>query len=251
MCTALCATWLQHPAITLHCGRAVQQLQRGGHGWQLLGEAGQLLAEADAVVVCNAADVPRLLGPGAAWPVQAVRGQTTLLPAHLPGLPALPHPLADGGYALQLADGSLLCGASSQRDDADPTLRAADHQHNLATLQRLTGWCETVDPASLDGRVGWRLQSDDRLPLLGPVPDSLVATGSRPADQPRRVPRQPGLCVFSALGSRGITQAALGAEVLASWLTGDPVPLPATLVDALDLARFSSRAVRRAARSIE
>ena len=252
---ALCAAWLQHPAIALRCGQAVQQLQRGDHGWQLLGEAGQVLAEADAVVVCNAADVPRLLGPGAAWPVQSVRGQTTLLPAHLPvhlpGLPALPHPLADGGYALQLADGSLLCGATSQRDDADPTLRAADHQHNLATLQRLTGWAGTVDPAGLDGRVGWRLQSDDRLPLLGPVPDGLVAAGSRPADQPRRVPRQPGLCVFSALGSRGITQAALGAEVLASWLTGDPVPLPATLVDALDVARFSSRAVRRAARSIE
>jgi len=256
---ALCAAWLQHPAIALRCGQAVQQLQSGDHGWQLLGEAGRVLAEADAVVVCNAADVPRLLGPGAAWPVQAVRGQTTLLPAHLPahlpvhlpGLPALPHPLADGGYALQLADGSLLCGATSQRDDADPTLRAADHQHNLATLQRLTGWAGTVDPASLDGRVGWRLQSDDRLPLLGPVPDGLAAAGSRPADQPRRVPRQPGLGVFSALGSRGITQAALGAEVLASWLTGDPVPLPATLVDALDVARFSSRAVRRAARSIE
>ena len=42
---------------------------------------------------------------------------------------------------------------------------------------------------------------------------------------------------------------AMGAEVLASWLTGDPVPAPAALVDALDVARFTCRAVRRAART--
>jgi tRNA 5-methylaminomethyl-2-thiouridine biosynthesis bifunctional protein len=61
------------------------------------------------------------------------------------------------------------------------------------------------------------------------------------------VPRQPGLYVFTALGARGITQATLGAEVLASWLTGDPVPIPASLLDALDPARFAARAVRREA----
>ena len=54
--------------------------------------------EADAVLLCNAHDAQRLLGsPG--WPLQRLRGQTTLLPADLPGLPRLPLPLADGGYA--------------------------------------------------------------------------------------------------------------------------------------------------------
>ncbi len=246
----LCRHWLQQPGIDMHSGQAVQQLQRTPGGWQLRGSAGQVLAEADAVVLCNAADARRLCGPGMPWPLQPVRGQTTLLPADTAGLPALPQPLADGGYALRLADGRWLCGATAQRDDADPGLRTADHQHNLATLRRLTGWAGAPDPASLGGlggRVGWRLQSDDRLPLLGPVAASQASTGSRPADQPRRVPRQPGLYVFTALGSRGITHAALGAELLASWLTGDPLPAPAALVDALDVARFTSRAARRAA----
>jgi glycine/D-amino acid oxidase-like deaminating enzyme len=87
------------------------------------------------------------------------------------------------------------------------------------------------------------------LPLLGPVPDSQATMGASPArhhDQPRHVPRQTGLHVFTALGSRGISHAALGAEVLASWLLGDPVPAPASLMDALDSARFIARAVRRA-----
>jgi tRNA 5-methylaminomethyl-2-thiouridine biosynthesis bifunctional protein len=246
---ALCAHWLQQPGIAAAYNQAVHQLRRNAAGWQLLGEAGQVLAEADAVVLCNAADAHRLAVAGAAWPVHLARGQTTVLPASLAGAPALPRPLADAGYALQLADGRLLCGATTQRDDADPAVRWADHQHNLATLQRLTAWAPAIDPALLAGRVGWRLLADDRLPLLGPLPDT-SATGARPPDQPRHVPRQPGLHVFTALGSRGITQAALAAELLASWLTGDPLPAPAALVDALDVARFTSRAVRRAARSV-
>ncbi|MDH4391936.1 MAG: FAD-dependent 5-carboxymethylaminomethyl-2-thiouridine(34) oxidoreductase MnmC [Aquabacterium sp.] len=268
---ALCAHWLQQPGIRACYGQAVQQLQHGAAGWRLLGPAGQVLAEADAVVLCNAADARRLAGAtagattgagaGADWPLQQVRGQTTVLPACLPGAPALPRPLADAGYVLQLADGRLLCGATSQPDDGDPSLRLADHQHNLATLQRLTGWAPAIEPAQLHGRVGWRLLADDRLPLLGPLPatgnitSAITGTGTRtgttsarPPDQPRHVHRQPGLYVFTALGSRGITQAALAAELLASWLTGDPMPAPAALVDALDVARFTSRAVRRATR---
>jgi len=244
---ALCAAWLDAPGITTRFGQAVDALQRVGDRWQLLADGRSVLAEADAVLLCNAADAQRLAGVSAAhWTLGLARGQTTLLPASTAGLPDLPQPLADGGYALQLADGRWLCGATSQRDDADPALRGADHGDNLTKLRRLTGWTGDIDPAQLEGRVGWRLQADDRLPLLGPLPD--LASAGRPVDQPRRMPRQPGLWVFTALGSRGLTQAALGAEVLASWLTGDPVPAPAALLDALDPARFATRAARQAAR---
>lgn len=246
---ALCDHWLRFPGITCHYGSPVQSLRRNDGGWQLIDQAGRQLHRADAVVLCNAGDAARLAGPGtgaASWPLRRVRGQTTLLPADLPGLPALPRPLADTGYALRLADGRLLCGATSQADDETVALRDEDHQHNLATLRHLTAWTGVVDPSRLSGRVGWRVQSDDRLPLLGPVVDADAAPGSRRRDQPRLVPRQEGLFVFTALGSRGITQAALGAEALASWITGDPLPLPASLLDALDVARFVSRAVRKA-----
>ena len=70
----------------------------------------------------------------------------------------------------------------------------------------------------------------------------LVAPDSR---QPRLVPRRAGLYVFTALGSRGISHAALGGEVLAAWISGDPVPAPASLLDALDPARFIARTARR------
>ena len=213
----------------------------------------------DAVLLCNAADAARLAGRPD-WPLQQRRGQTTLLPAGLPGAPRLRWPIADGGYALQLADGRLLCGGASQAEERDPLqpdgalpdANHADHAAHtahtahLATLRRLTGWAGAVDPAQLQGRVGWRLQADDRLPLLGALADPSAPAGTRRLDQPRFVPRQPGLYVFTALGSRGITQAALGGEILASGLTGAPVPAPAALLDALDPARFIARAVRAA-----
>jgi tRNA 5-methylaminomethyl-2-thiouridine biosynthesis bifunctional protein len=160
--------------------------------------------------------------------------------------------------------------------DLDVTLHEADHDHNLATLRRLTGWCGDPGTEPMAGRAGWRLQSDDRLPLLGPVPAQWVGprddcakgqpamsapinaepggTGpraqdkhraTRPPDQARHVPRQPGLYVFTALGSRGITHAALGGELLAACITGDPAPAPASLLDALDPARFIARQARR------
>ena len=122
---------------------------------------------------------------------------------------------------------------------------------NLATLARLTGWSDDLDPTVLDGRSGWRLAAADRMPLIGPLP-AVAAAGpwvaSQPRlDQPRLVPRLPGVYVLSALGSRGLVQAALGGEVLASWITGAPVPAPASLLDAIDPARFIARAARRPA----
>jgi tRNA 5-methylaminomethyl-2-thiouridine biosynthesis bifunctional protein len=91
--------------------------------------------------------------------------------------------------------------------------------------------------------------SPDRLPLIGPLPDpgipDLVGRGTR-LDQPRFVPRLEGLYVYTALGSRGITWAALGAELLAAWIAGTPLPVEAGLRDATDAARFVSREARRA-----
>ena len=245
---ALCAAWLAGDGIVARYGCGVYRLQPQAGRWRLLGRDGQLLAEVDAVLLCNAADAARLAG-SPAWPLQQRRGQTTLLPASLPGAPLLPLPIADAGYALQLADGRLLCGGVSQAEDRDPlqpdgALREADHAAHLATLRRLSGWRGDLPASALQGRVGWRLQADDRLPLLGAVPEPAAPPGSRRLDQPRFVPRQAGLYVFTALGSRGISQAALGGEVLASWLTGAPLPAPAALLDALDAARFVARAVR-------
>ena len=125
-------------------------------------------------------------------------------------------------------------------------MRELDHRYNLAQLERLTGRPQSIDPRSLTGRVGFRWSTDDRLPIIGALPDlGALATAAR-LDQPRFVPRQPGAFIFSALGSRGITWCVLGARTLAAAIAGTPSPLEASLLDAVDAGRFLSREVRQA-----
>jgi tRNA 5-methylaminomethyl-2-thiouridine biosynthesis bifunctional protein len=49
----------------------------------------------------------------------------------------------------------------------------------------------------------------------------------------------PGLYALTGLGSRGMTWSALAAEVLASQICGEPLPVEADLVAALDPRRFA------------
>ena len=224
----------------------VAALRRGERGWQLLAADGSPIDECEAVVLANAGDAQRLLGHPA-WPITTLRGQISMVDVSPSLRTALP--VAGSGYLLPPHAGRVVFGATSQADDADASVRAADHAANLAQLARLLGRDPGIDADSLDGRTGWRWTSDDRLPVVGAVPDEAAAQRAGSAhprlDQPRFVPRREGLFVATALGSRGITWAMLVGRVVASQVAGSPSPLEASLLDAIDPARFIARAVRR------
>lgn len=252
----LAAAWLAQSGASFEGGQHVAAVRKHGTQWQLLDAAGSVLAEAPVVVLANAAGADALAldaqageRPTQMWPLSAVRGQTTRLLEHTPGLRTARLPVSGTGYVLPPHEGRVLCGATSQHHDTHAELRESDHAHNLQRLAALSGSTPEVEAASLHGRVGWRLVAPDRLPLVGAVPDLAAAASMARLDQPRFVPRltdeQGGLYVLAALGSRGITTAALAAEVLASWATGTPCPVSADLRDALDPARFLVRGRRR------
>ena len=248
--------WLLTQAVSAGLARfqgntAVEALRRGdAGGWQALDRDGRVLAEASVVVLANANAVDHLLTPhGAATGMQAVRGQTTLLAADTPGLCPPRAALSGQGYGLTLPDGRVLTGATSQPDDPDATVRPSDHLRNLARAARL-GLCPVElandDGLNVTGRVGWRATTPDRLPLIGPPVDRAAFDAARQGGRRRldglhHLPRchgaDHGLHVFTGLGSRGLTSAALGAQVLAAWVTGAPFPVDAALRDALDAAR--------------
>jgi tRNA 5-methylaminomethyl-2-thiouridine biosynthesis bifunctional protein len=251
---ALARSFLERSGALAHFRGAVHidRLDRTPQGrWQARDADGNLIADTAVVVLANADDAMRLAPSGACWPTQRVRGQVSLLPGvslNQRGLRLPTVPVAGSGYLLPEVNGSAIFGATAQPGDDDPSVRLNDHVHNLAQLSRLTGWSFETVPPDITGRTAWRWVADDRLPLIGAVPDPAPHPASRAPDQPRFVPRVPGLFVFGALGSRGVTWAALGGQVLASWISGSPFPLEAGLLDAVDPARFVSRAVRRAAR---
>ncbi len=241
---------------SIHCDTDIAAVRRDGVKWRLLDASERVVATASNVVLANAGAAIDLLG-AASWPVSKTRGQiSSMAAADWPSAAPLRMPVAGSGYVLPAVEGRLWFGASSHENDADAQVRDTDHRRNVERLAELIGDPPGIDIATLAGRVAFRWASVDRLPLIGAVPLSAVGaelgleadapTSPRP-DQPRFAPRAPGLFVFIGLGSRGIAGSALGAQVLASCITGAPMPLEADLLDAIDPARFASRAFRRSA----
>jgi len=267
--------------VTWQAGINVSRLARHDDGWHLFDGNGARLASADAVVFANAADATalwaratdasgRALAADSRWiaPLATTRGQVSIVAAGTPGLRPPKLPIAGSGYALTLADGAVMCGATSTANDPEADIRLADHAHNLRQLAAVTGSRLRAPPeeasasaddfeqlaaalmteGSLHGRVGWRATPADRLPLIGAVPMQPAAGDAALPDQPRHWPRVPGLFVAAGFGSRGLTWAPLAGRLIASWIADAPYPLPADIVDALDPARFCARRVRASRR---
>ena len=199
--------------------RPVERLEREGATWRALDGAGRVIAEAPTLVVANAVDAKRLL-PQARLALSAVRGQVTYLPAD--PRRALAPIVSGAGYVAPLPDGGHCVGATYQHDDGDPSVRIADHASNLARAEAmLPGFTAGLAPEALTGWTGFRTTVPDRLPIFGAA-------------------ALDGLHVATGLGSRGLLWAPLGAELLASQLAGEPLPLPRDLVGAISPRRFLS-----------
>ncbi len=182
-------------------GRAeVASVQRHAGAWRLFDGTGNVIEEAPTLVLCNAGDAPRLLGR-ADWMLRSWRGQVSMLPGKAwPAGGAAPALTITGdGFILPEVNGQILFGATASSDDADPRVREADHVANLERLARLypAGLApqRLNTPALLEqlqGRVGWRCASADRLPVIGAVPlEEYVARAAPRSTAHDRAPRGP------------------------------------------------------------
>ncbi|RST52915.1 FAD-dependent 5-carboxymethylaminomethyl-2-thiouridine(34) oxidoreductase MnmC [Variovorax sp. DXTD-1] len=222
--SSLIEAWLREPGIEFRGNAAVARLSRSAIGWQLWDAADRLLAEADRVVVAAGYESGRF-APG--LPLQPVRGQVAW--GRMADDLALPTtPLNGDGHLIAHVpedEGALLwlAGATFDRDSTNLAPRATDAEANRERLERLhPGVAASLAPAFEHGEaetwVGVRCASGDRRPLVGPLDEA-------------------GLWACTALGSRGLSFAALCAELLAAQWHGEPLPLPATLAKALGTQR--------------
>jgi len=240
-------------AVDAHWSTHIASLYRDGDAWQVLDDQGGVVAKAPVVVLANSVDAARL-APLASASLKPVRGQLTDVPvASLePGV-AWPEVVVCGdGYLLPAEPGAqtVRIGSSFQPGETDLAERAADHAANLRRLAALqpqqAAALARLDPAQLQGYVGVRCVSANRLPLIGPVADEAVAMapGFRLRGPHAPLPRVPGLYAALAYGSRGLTWSVLGAELLAAQIDGGPLPLESDLAAALDPGRFVLRALQ-------
>lgn len=245
----VCAAMLEAGGsrVRRHFHQAAVTLRRVDELWQVCDAGGEVIAQAPVVILANGMQATGF-AQAHGLPLQAIRGQVSHVPADL--LPALPFVLCGDGYLTGAVDGMVSVGASYDQDQ-DRSLRLDSHLGNLDKLGQLLRQPEltrqlAVDSASaLQGRVGFRCVSADRLPLVGALPDadSLATAGEV---QLRELPRQPQLYGLLAYASRGLIWAPLAAEILACRLEAEPAPLGRDLLALLDPGRFALKAHRQA-----
>ncbi|MDO9359548.1 MAG: FAD-dependent 5-carboxymethylaminomethyl-2-thiouridine(34) oxidoreductase MnmC [Polaromonas sp.] len=230
---------LAQPGICWRGGMQAAQLVRNATatGWQVRDAAGNMLAEADLVVVAGG-PASGLLAEG--MPLQAIRGQMSwglrrddssgdTTSARFPGVPVN----GNGSFLPRVPfreEMAWLAGATFDRDEESIEARNADQHANLARLESLLPvmarhLAPDFDTLSVGAWVGVRCASPDRLPMAGPV------------DQAQKS----GVWVSTAMGSRGLSFAILCGELLAARLHGEPLPLEKRLAQALAPDRFSGR----------
>ncbi|MGQ4878490.1 bifunctional tRNA (5-methylaminomethyl-2-thiouridine)(34)-methyltransferase MnmD/FAD-dependent 5-carboxymethylaminomethyl-2-thiouridine(34) oxidoreductase MnmC [Billgrantia sp. LNSP4103-1] len=244
----LCVRLARSPGVSFRRGE-VTALHGGETGWTLTLADGTSIA-ADQMVVAAASEAARF-SQTSALPLQPVRGQVSQL-ALPEGAPPLGRVVCAGGYVPPAADGVLNFGATFAPGDTDLAEREADHAANLAELERglphfVAALRETgaeLSPERLTGRVGVRAASPDKSPYAGPVPDAeawredyaaLAKDATRVPDIAGR--HHPGLWISAAHGSRGLASAPLCAELIASRICDEPLPLEWPLADHLHPGR--------------
>lgn len=276
---ALVNAWLgearERDRLDVHWSTPVHRLRRDAvsGNWQALAGDGRVLAQAPVAVVTAAyGSRDLLLGSTEqtpdTLPLRPVQGQLSL--AALEGEALAERPQRDNGVFVPAYQDSGLpphwpsrvwaMGSTYERGQTDCRLSESAHERNALSLQALSpAAAQHMRQQMASGALlGWaqvRCASQDRLPLMGALPDLpalhalMGSSGSRRSRVPLEdVPRWPGLYTLSALGSRGLTLSHWCARQLVLMIMGEATDLQGEhhdLLRALDPARFAWKQARR------
>ena len=246
---ALVRAWLKHPQIQFVGNTQVAACRAQGSGWDVMDPQDQVIATASLVVLANASKLgdvwartvqldPSILKNETRMPtpLQPVAGQISW-GLHTPDqslfLPRFP--INGAGHLIahvpqpstkdqpNSAFWLLGAGYETASPNQPPATIDAAHRHLQNALnwqrlnQQLPGAAHSLQAVFERKKVNsWRnvrAVSPDRLPMVGPLFHS-----------------RPGLWYAGAFGSRGLSWAALCAEILAAQLHGEPLPIEASLV---------------------
>jgi tRNA 5-methylaminomethyl-2-thiouridine biosynthesis bifunctional protein len=215
------------------------------------GPTATVLASAETLVVANAADA-RAFAPLSWLGIIPVRGQLDMVTASTETAPLKCVVTGAEYIAPTAAPGGErhIMGATFDRDNLDLAPRPADSAEIRAGVARLVPAAARLNTPT-ESRTAIRATSLDALPLVGWVPehDLYMSTyaqlhrGLRAEDFPP-APTVPGLYVITGLGSRGVLNAGLCAEHLATQICAEPSPLAPELERCLLPARFLVRKLK-------
>ena len=186
-------------------------------------------------------------------PLKRIRGQITQL-VETPASSVLKTVVCAEGYVAPGRLGEHTLGASFDFQNEDLTTTPEGHRGNLDLLEEISPdfaqrlGDEQLNPHTLQGWAAFRCTSPDYLPIVGPLSDpqqfaDAYAVLRKDARQVPDIkcPWLDGLYVNSGHGSRGLITAPLSGEILAAWITNEPLPVPEAVAQACHPNRFPLR----------
>ena len=233
----LCARWLGEDRkglpwasrIRVRLDVEVGDLEAEGGRWVVRDSEGNQLAHVPVVVLANTQTAVSLAerAGGVMNALLAVPGSIGRFA--IDQLPGVQCALSGAGYLLPPTAGEVIAGADY---DGGPL--------NSKALAKLLMDCPDAIVPKFGSRSSIRYATRDHLPVAGEVPVA-VSLGCEVDARLPKIARLPGLFVLTGCGSRGLVWSALLAQLVAARINGEPDPLDATLVDAVDPARFWRR----------
>jgi tRNA 5-methylaminomethyl-2-thiouridine biosynthesis bifunctional protein len=241
----LVEAWLRQDGIELRTQSNVAALRREGDQWQLLDAQGKVLEQTDVVILANAHACQHLLAPHSDGLNSHARSRLDNLQVllgtlscglHTPALDRVlpPYPVNGNGSLISAVPSAQglrwYAGSTFETESHIHADLSAQHQSNLDKLQTLLPEVAAVlEPQFSQGQVshwqGERCVSHDRMPLAGPLENGTA----------------PSLWISAAMGARGLSFAALCAELLVAQLCDEPWPVPASLAAKLLATRPARR----------
>lgn len=170
--------------------------------------------------------------------IKSIRGQVTSVHS----VDALKTVLCGEGYIAPGQKGLMSTGASFNPKSSSLDILDQDRTQNLNNSALLSKAFADLSPVA--DRAGLRCVTPDYLPVVGPLPmpdfpDQFTSyKTNRNADIDCAAHFYPQLYCVTGLGSRGLTYSPLAAEIIASLMTGAPLPISADLWKFIHPARF-------------
>lgn len=267
----LCKNLVKHSNINVRYNTSITQLTRHTEQWAATTITGEQVL-ASHVVICNAHDALQLTDC-AQLPLKKIRGQVSHM-SPTPTTANLKTSVCGEGYiapAMTQAHETHAMhsfGASFNLKDNNTKLTEQDHIDNIQKLiniapsltHELTHQLPSFDAnksprlntSNLQGKVGFRTTTPDYFPIAGPLPnwqhmDERFAALRKKAN--KRIvctaSVQPHLYCNIALGSRGLAYAPVTADVIASLISGQTLPVTTDVYQHLHPARFLIRDLQR------
>lgn len=216
--------------------------------WELLDNTGNVIIRTPVLILANGNSASKL-SVTSGLPFHSIRGQVCEIEEN-EAYQNVRKAISADVYMTPLVNGYYHAGASYVLNDDSSELRQSEQDFVIEKLQHVVKGI--TKPQRLKGRVGFRMASQDRLPVIGAMPDF---------DWYRRNYKDikygrnnqifeagqylPGLFLSLAHGSRGFTTAFLAAEMIASLLCHQVMPVNRNISERVHPSRFVVHQLKR------